>query len=64
MKRKYGTIAGGTTNDLAIMPAKAADTASCQNVSPHQPSILKDWKRPLGLNLMSVSLFSEFVDHK
>lgn len=33
-------------------------------VSPHQPSISKDWKQLYGLKLTSMSLFLEFVDHK
>lgn len=48
----------------AMMPAKAADTGISRSLSPHQPSILKDWKQRWGLQLMSMSLFLKFVDHK
>lgn len=48
----------------AMMPAKAAGTGISRSLSPHQSSILKDRKQRWGLQLMSMSLFLKFVDHK
>lgn len=54
--------AAGATNNSAIVPAKEADNGIHQNVSSHQPAILKDWKQLQGLKCTSKFLFLKFAD--